>query len=189
MARCSTRAASWGLNFNKWQHLGKEYKNICKIQAAFCLYTTFRTVPRIGETCDLYLTCSFPVRKCIILYLINNYPMVVSTKWTFCLLSLVLVKLGWDGETWGRYIQMHTQSIQLILPPVMGKYELTLARQVRLDCPLLISDGTGAMSPAMCYLIQSRWSVRVRSVFCWAKCVLFAKYALRLGFCKNIFAC
>lgn len=137
----------------------KEYKNICKSQAAFCLYTVFCTLPRIGETCNLYLTCSFPVRKCIILYLIDSYPMVVSPKGTFCLLALFLVKLGWDGETRGRHLHIHTQSIQLILPPVIGKYKLTLARQVRRDCPLLISAGIGAKSPATCCLIQSRWSV------------------------------
>jgi hypothetical protein len=52
--------------------------------------------------CSLYLTCSFHVRKCIIFYIINYYPMFVSPKGTFCLLLLSLVKMGCDEETCGR---------------------------------------------------------------------------------------
>jgi hypothetical protein len=51
--------------------------------------------------------------------------MFVSPKGTFCLLLLSLVKLECDGEKCGRNVHIHSQSIQLILPPVIGKYELT----------------------------------------------------------------
>jgi hypothetical protein len=135
-------------------------------------------VPCIGETCSLYLTCSFHIRKCIIFDLINNYPMFVSPKGTCCLPLLSLVKMEC-----GRNKHIHTQYIQLILPPAIGKYELTLARRVRRDCPRYISAGTGGKSPAMCCLIQSRWSVRVRSV-CWV-CVPFGGRGVVESFVKS----